>query len=353
MNKLINKILAILIIIIMFCGFTNIVYAETWEERQEYINSNYTNEYEKLCSKIEWAWYNDGWNIVTDAELDSMIHWKNNKNWTFVDSRFLDLREDLAKQAGAEQLRRESDKKNNSGSSGSGSSNSGSSGSSGANNNYTNIPAEERKKKRDALFKEVADFCSADVATADEATVKKYIDKVTNWQRYGGDITNDFVMNGYLVQLNDRLQELTGKRDNTVYDENNQYLSSGASNSSSYTGALQPDTSTTSTATADHTVDEIINEAESFIKEGQSGGLTTLNGDNLQKGSNTIYNILLSIGIVVAVAVGAYLGLKFVSSSAEDKAKVKEALVPYTVGCIIIFGAFIIWRLAINLLGGL
>lgn len=36
-------------------------------------------------------------------------------------------------------------------------------------------------------------------------------------------------------------------------------------------------------------------------------------------------------------------------ASAEDKAKVKEALIPYIVGCIVIFGAFTIWSIAVNM----
>lgn len=36
-------------------------------------------------------------------------------------------------------------------------------------------------------------------------------------------------------------------------------------------------------------------------------------------------------------------------ASAEDKAKVKEALIPYVIGCAVIFGAFTIWSIAVNL----
>lgn len=47
--------------------------------------------------------------------------------------------------------------------------------------------------------------------------------------------------------------------------------------------------------------------------------------------------------------VGIIIGIQFMVASAEDKAKVKEALVPYVVGCIVIFGAFTIWSIAVNL----
>ena len=40
-------------------------------------------------------------------------------------------------------------------------------------------------------------------------------------------------------------------------------------------------------------------------------------------------------------------------ASAEDKAKIKEAMIPYVLGCIVIFGAFGIWKLAITILNNL
>ena len=39
--------------------------------------------------------------------------------------------------------------------------------------------------------------------------------------------------------------------------------------------------------------------------------------------------------------------------SVEQKAEVQKALVPYVIGCIVIAGAFIIWRLVIIALNGL
>ena len=35
--------------------------------------------------------------------------------------------------------------------------------------------------------------------------------------------------------------------------------------------------------------------------------------------------------------------------SVEQQAKVKEMLMPYAIGCIVIFGAFGIWKLAVTI----
>lgn len=34
----------------------------------------------------------------------------------------------------------------------------------------------------------------------------------------------------------------------------------------------------------------------------------------------------------------------------EEQAKIKETLIPYIVGCIVIFGAFGIWKLAVSIM---
>lgn len=47
--------------------------------------------------------------------------------------------------------------------------------------------------------------------------------------------------------------------------------------------------------------------------------------------------------------VGTIIGIQFLVASAEDKAKMKESLIPYIAGCIVIFGAFTIWSAVVHL----
>lgn len=93
-------------------------------------------------------------------------------------------------------------------------------------------------------------------------------------------------------------------------------------------------------------------DADNFLKasEGESIGIDK---DRLNKPVSEIYNVLTSIGMIVSVIVGLILGITFMMASADDKAKVKEALVPYVVGCVVIFGAFGIWKIVINTFNGL
>jgi hypothetical protein len=94
-----------------------------------------------------------------------------------------------------------------------------------------------------------------------------------------------------------------------------------------------------------------VDDAINFLNAG--GGTSTVNDVKLREASNSIYNLLSSIGMIVSVIVGIILGITFMMASAEDKAKVKEALIPYIVGCIVVFGAFGIWKIVINTFNGI
>lgn len=102
-----------------------------------------------------------------------------------------------------------------------------------------------------------------------------------------------------------------------------------------------------------HTIGGIITGADKFIDAGKddSGtGVTGIPEENIQNMSNLLYNILFVIGIVVAVIVGITIGIKFITGSVAEKAKIKETLIPYIIGCVVLFGAFTIWKIVVTIL---
>lgn len=72
--------------------------------------------------------------------------------------------------------------------------------------------------------------------------------------------------------------------------------------------------------------------------------------EKIKLNSTSIFKFLLAIGTVLTVIVGAILGINFMIGSAEDKAKIKEKMIPYIAGTAIIFGAFTIWYTVISIL---
>lgn len=105
------------------------------------------------------------------------------------------------------------------------------------------------------------------------------------------------------------------------------------------------------------TWDDIFGKGSDFIQQGKDQvndngktGSDALSKSDMIDANSTIYNALFALGVVLTVIIGGVLGIQFMISSAEDKAKVKEALVPYIIGCSIIYGAFGIWKLVVLVL---
>lgn len=91
----------------------------------------------------------------------------------------------------------------------------------------------------------------------------------------------------------------------------------------------------------------IANEAKGFLNLGN--GQNLIEQTALKKASDTVYNVLLGIAIILAIGVGAFLGIQLMMQGAEGKAQIKEALLPYVIGCTIAFAAFGIWKVVVAL----
>lgn len=101
--------------------------------------------------------------------------------------------------------------------------------------------------------------------------------------------------------------------------------------------------------TTSGTIDGVMQGAEGFLTKGKD---IPIDEGQLKTTSNFIFNLLLGFAMIVAVAIGVAIGIKFMMASVEEKAQIKEALLPYVVGCVVVFGAFGIWKVAIGILSG-
>ena len=102
------------------------------------------------------------------------------------------------------------------------------------------------------------------------------------------------------------------------------------------------------TCMADSSLDDIMNNGNSFLNAGSESS-TMIDQNDLKSLSNFISGVLLTIAIGVTVITGAIMGLNFITQSIEETAKVKESMVPWIIGIIVSFGAFTIWEVAVNL----
>ncbi len=97
-----------------------------------------------------------------------------------------------------------------------------------------------------------------------------------------------------------------------------------------------------------HALSNIFSSGKDFLSKGDNIE-ETIDTATLQETSSLIYNTLLGAAIMIAIVVAMVLGIQFMAASADEKAKVKEAILPFVVGCIVVFGAFTIWKIAVNI----
>lgn len=117
---------------------------------------------------------------------------------------------------------------------------------------------------------------------------------------------------------------------------------------------------------ADSFWDTIFNAGDDFLSQGrqnaQSQTQSTTLGDGSTAEVNTggidteelrgnwqiVYNVLFALGIALSVIIGAILGIRLMFGSIEQQVKAKEILIPYVLGCFVIFGSFGLWKLAVT-----
>lgn len=104
-------------------------------------------------------------------------------------------------------------------------------------------------------------------------------------------------------------------------------------------------------STETYATSEFTNSGDDFISIGKNAYKENkpLDEGALKITSGEIYNILFTIGAVLAIGVGLVIGIQFITGSVDEKAKIKETLIPYVVGCVVIFSAFTIWKIVIEL----
>lgn len=88
---------------------------------------------------------------------------------------------------------------------------------------------------------------------------------------------------------------------------------------------------------------EAITGADEFLKSGEE----KVYDSEMQKASGSLVNMFMAAGTVIAIVYIGILGIKYMSGSVEEKAEIKETLIPFIVGCVVVFAAFTIWKIAI------
>lgn len=112
---------------------------------------------------------------------------------------------------------------------------------------------------------------------------------------------------------------------------------SGSSSSSSSGSSSQMDS-----------YSSINKKAKEFINRGSEK--EPISQQKVEQDLKPLAQILMGIAVLVLLSVGAILGVKYMISGADERAKIKEKLIWYIVSAVLIFGAVAIFNIVINIL---
>lgn len=90
-----------------------------------------------------------------------------------------------------------------------------------------------------------------------------------------------------------------------------------------------------------------IDSAQSFTSNGKSD---IINYQNLYNVVSFLYNVAMTIGIIVAIIIGITLGIRIIFGGIDERADSKHLLVPYLVTVVIMAFAFTIWKILMQLI---
>ena len=99
--------------------------------------------------------------------------------------------------------------------------------------------------------------------------------------------------------------------------------------------------------------DSIFGDAQDFIAKGNESSAQAISEDGLKNISDAVSGVLLTIAVAVTFISIAAMGINFAIQTVEDKAKIKESMVPWIIGVFISFGAYGIWKFVMNIFYGM
>ena len=94
--------------------------------------------------------------------------------------------------------------------------------------------------------------------------------------------------------------------------------------------------------------DKIYSDGKAWMSQGQSQNKISANqvADVLKP----VANILLAIGSVLVVIVAVIIGIKYVTSTPDQKGHLKKQLIGLVVSAVVLYGAYGIWSIVYSIL---
>lgn len=349
-KKCISILVIMMIIIIISC---NVVLAATWKD---YSVSEYKNAEDMYTADVLYGLLTGGDDPATEDELKDWIERKNALEGNSIFQSLPNASDYITVLSNKQTELEESVKNKQDG----GSSSSSEDRFEGIYSNWQSVPLDKYNVTTADDAGILYEFLRDDQIGIDNMSqyfLQQYINKIRTlldsegFRKYERIYPNarQTLMNKYRdINLSESaMQKLEGTEEGDFIRESLPAQNDAAGNPTSSDTIYTSQPHKTDTGNAGDSLDDVMSDADDFIGLGN----VQYEGD-LAEFSNTIYNILLAIGIIVAVIVGAIIGVKLMASNIDKKVEAKTLLIPYLIGCIVVFGGFAIWKIVVTVLQG-
>ena len=96
---------------------------------------------------------------------------------------------------------------------------------------------------------------------------------------------------------------------------------------------------------------DVVSGGDNFLSKSDPN--IKVDENKLKDTSKNVYNILAVIGSIIVVVSGLIIGIKLMTSEAENRAEAQKSLMIWAIGSAIVFGAFAIWKVMVTFLNTL
>lgn len=104
---------------------------------------------------------------------------------------------------------------------------------------------------------------------------------------------------------------------------------------------------------AEDPLQDMKDQATSWINNGEELGKNILPSSDLQKTFVPIGQVLVAVATIVVLVVTIIMGIKYITANPEEKGKLKQQLIGLVVSIVVIYGAVGIWNLVQNIMKSL
>ena len=101
-------------------------------------------------------------------------------------------------------------------------------------------------------------------------------------------------------------------------------------------------------ASANLSTGSLVNKAKTFVGNGQAG-TGNVNTSVITSGVTSIASILVTIGAFILVILTIILGIQYMTSPPQKQAALRSQMIGLLWAYVVVFGAYGIWNIAVNI----